>query len=111
MLQHFDESRSHLVIPLLGKFKGEDHSSQHLMPCVHVTDSGIQVKTWMLRVMAVHQKLGRREGPMFIDSRGSQATTKDMNKLLMECLSEILERKPKLFSTDVTNYEELCDKL
>ena len=76
MLQHFDESRSHLVIPLLGKFKGEDHSSQHLMPCVHVTDSGIQVKTWMLRVMAVHQKLGRREGPMFIDSRGSQATAK-----------------------------------
>ena len=35
MIEHFDESKSHVVVPLLGKVKGEDHARQHLMPCVN----------------------------------------------------------------------------
>lgn len=110
MLEHHDNTRSNLVIPLLGKFKGEDHASQHLMPCVHVTDSGIQVKVWMTRVLAVHSAMGRTTGPMFIDAQGLQSTTADMNTLFLECLSEILETKPGLFGLDVSTNEDLIDK-
>lgn len=80
------------------------------MPCVHVTDSGIQVKVWMTRVLAVHLAMGQTTGPMFIDAQGLQSTTADMNTLFLECLSELLETKPGLFGLDVSTNEELIDK-
>ena len=54
MIEHHDENRHNVMISLLGQFKGEDHSSQYLMPRVAVTESGIQVKTWMGQLLAVH---------------------------------------------------------
>ena len=37
LLQYFDVNGAHVVIPLLGRFKGEDHSTQHLMHSTSVT--------------------------------------------------------------------------
>eukprot|EP00978_Attheya_sp_CCMP212_P011834 scaffold29388_cov54-Attheya_sp.AAC.2 len=34
----------YFVVALLGKIKGEHHDLAHLLPCVHVTDSGVHVK-------------------------------------------------------------------
>jgi hypothetical protein len=111
MIEHFDEDRGNIVIPLLGRFKGEDHSSQHLMPCVEVTDSGIHVKAWIRRALAVHRSLGRRSGPMFINDQGNQSTTGEMNALLLECLSDIHERIPStLFGSDIKSSEDLTEK-
>ena len=45
-IAHYDEERPDVVIPLLVRFKGEDHLSQHRMPCVSTTESSIQVKSW-----------------------------------------------------------------
>ena len=61
VLDHFDDSRPYVIIALLGKVKGEHHSRQHLLPCVSVTGSGIAVKMWMNRVLAIqHSIKGRR---------------------------------------------------
>ncbi|KAI2498449.1 hypothetical protein MHU86_16033 [Fragilaria crotonensis] len=110
MIEHYNDERPHVIIPLLGRFKGEDHSSQHLMPCVSVTESGIQVKTWIRRLMAVHRAKGRVVGPMFINDRGVQSSTYEMNSLLIECLTDILEQSPTLFGSDVKTAEDLVDK-
>lgn len=37
----------HVVIPLLGQVKGEDHTRQHLIHCADATDSGIHVRRWV----------------------------------------------------------------
>jgi len=37
--------RDHVVIPLLGRFKGEQNSRYHLSPLAAVTSSGLQVQT------------------------------------------------------------------
>ncbi|KAI2502954.1 hypothetical protein MHU86_11459 [Fragilaria crotonensis] len=111
MIAQYDEERPDLVIPLLGRFKDEDHSSQHLMACcVSTTESGIQVKTLMRRLLAVHRSKGRVTGSLFLNARGVQSSTYKINGLLMECLAEILERSPMLFGSDVKSAEDLTDK-
>ena len=109
-IEHFDESAPNVIIPLLGRFKGEDHSSKHLMPCTGLTDSGIAEKLWMRRVLAVHRSAGRTKGPFFISSVGVQSSTREMNTLFVECLTDIFERRPALFGVDVRSFDDLSDK-
>ena len=50
-LSEFGEATlEHVVIPLLGQVKGEDHTRQHLIHCVNETSSGIQVRRWIVRL-------------------------------------------------------------
>jgi len=43
-----DESLPHIVLPLLGRFKGEKGEKHHLLPLAAVTDSGIEPRKWSL---------------------------------------------------------------
>jgi hypothetical protein len=110
MLQHFDQNSEEVVVPLLGRFKGEHHAKQHLMISVACTGSGIKVKLWISRVIAVHRAQGRSTGPAFVDARGYQSTTSDMNGLFLELLADIFEEHPKLFGLDIADVSELPEK-
>ena len=54
MIEHDDQHQNYVVIPLLGKVKGEHHVRQHLLPSVLVTDSGIRMGDWHHRVLETH---------------------------------------------------------
>jgi hypothetical protein len=41
------QGRDHVVIPLLGRFKGEQNSRYHLAPLAAVTTSGLRVQVWI----------------------------------------------------------------
>jgi hypothetical protein len=110
VLDHFDDTRSYVIIPLLGKVKGEHHCRQHLLPCVGETESGIKVKRWMKRVMAVHAVKGNASGPLFVNSEGLQSTTSEMNDLFLEVLSDLYEVRRDLFEVDIRTVGDLQDK-
>jgi hypothetical protein len=111
LLQYYDpDVENEVVVPLLGRFKGEHHAKQHLLTSVATTGSGIQVKLWISRVIAVHQSKRRTKGPAFVDERGYQSSTADMNALFLEVLSEIYEEHPKLFGLDIVDASDLADK-
>jgi hypothetical protein len=111
LIQYSDGNRSHVVIPLLGRFKGEDHSSQHLMHCVDTTSSGIPVKTWILRLIAIHQSRSRVKGPVFVSPSGGQSTSAEMNAMFLECLIDLFEEnKPGRFGVDVNSSEDITSK-
>lgn len=110
VLDHFDDSRSYVIIALLGKVKGEHHSRQHLMPCVNVTSSGIKVKVWIKRVLAVHALKGRNVGPMFVNADGLQSTTAELNDLFLEVLTELYDVHRNHFEVDIRTAADLQDK-
>lgn len=110
LLQHNDPTSDEVVVPLLGRFKGEHHSKQHLMISVAKTGSGIQVKLWLSRLIAVHKALGRSTGPAFVDASGYQSTTADMNNLFLDVLGDIYEEHPKLFGLDIRDSSDLSEK-
>jgi hypothetical protein len=54
-IREFGElSADHVIIPLLGQVKGEDHTRQHLIHCVNKTDSGIDVRRWVTSLRSIH---------------------------------------------------------
>jgi hypothetical protein len=65
--------RDHVVIPLLGRFKGEQNTRYHLSPMASTTSSGIPVKKWVKRLVEVRDQEGRTHGPAFCDKAGGIA--------------------------------------
>lgn len=100
-----------VVVPLMGQVKGEDHTRHHLLHCVSVTGSGIQVRWWIQRVLAVHLIRRRQVGPVFINPvTGRQSSTAEMNDLFLELLGDIFHESRDLFAVDIHLASELTDK-
>jgi len=100
-----------LYLPLLGKVKGENHSRHHTLASVTRTSSGIPVHTWIDRLLAIHERRGRSDGPAFIDLRsGKQSSSASMTQKLRIALLDLYDEKPSLFpnnpATDETHIVE-----
>ena len=54
------EETNYFIIVLFGKLKGEDGVREHLIPCINVTKSGINVKYTVSRLIELKEK-GRFE--------------------------------------------------
>jgi hypothetical protein len=111
LLEFGEASSTHVVIPLLGQVKGEDHTRQHLLHCVNVTDSGIAVRNWVTRLKSAHVVMKRSSGPAFVNTETlKQSSTAEMNETFLELLSEIYEDDRDLFAVDVRTTSDLYDK-
>jgi hypothetical protein len=63
------DNKNYVIVALLGQVRGEHGERQHLVPTASVTQSGINVRGWVHRVLAVNQAFGRLSGPpAFCDS-------------------------------------------
>jgi len=104
--KHWNQDRDYLIIPLLGKIKGEHHDLAHLIPCVPKTKSGITIKNILFRLINEKEKFGMRTGPAISDSKGQPFSSNEMNDMLQEALTLIFEEDrslfpPNVFSTDL----------
>ena len=105
LIQYSDGNLSHVVIPLLGRFKGEDDSSQHLMHCVDTMSSGIP------RLLAIHQCQSQVKGPVPVSPKGGQLTSAEMNAMFLECLIDLFEEnKPGRFGVHIHSSEDIASK-
>jgi hypothetical protein len=57
-------------IALRGKVKGETAARAHLLPCVHVTSSGVDLRMWMDLYLLANQEEGRTECPTISNQEG-----------------------------------------
>lgn len=62
-----DEARAlpHVVLTLLGDFKGENSSDYHILNVANVTRSGLDVRWWVEKLVAVCEAEGRSVGSAF----------------------------------------------
>lgn len=110
LIHYFGRETENVIVPLLGRFKGEHHAKQHLLLCCGKTGSGIHVRLWVQRILAVHRSQKRVSGPAFVNIDGQHALTSEMNELFLEALFEIYDRRPELFGYDVESVGDLPDK-
>jgi hypothetical protein len=96
-----------IIIALLGKVKGEHRDRCHLLPCVNVTSSGINVRNWVEKLMILKGEMGCVNGPLIANMDGSVMSTARLDGGLLEILEEIFDNKPNLFQGAVTCKEEL----
>ena len=102
--------KHYVIVALLGQVKGEHGEREHLLPTASVTRSGINVRGWVERLIAVNQVYGRETGPGFCDDNGVVLKSRDMNEILHELLGEIFIEHPALFQSDIQSIADIEDK-
>ena len=110
LIRFYDDKSPDVVVPLLGRFKGEHHAKQHLLTSRGTTGSGIRVKVWLKRILAVHRIYGRTSGPAFGNEDGYQTSTSETNDSFLKLVGEIYDENPKLFGLDIKDANDLPEK-
>ena len=97
----------HIIITLLGEFKGELGYKYHLMSLASTTSSGIELRWWIEKLIQVREEEGCLSGPAFGHKDGSVALMREYDEILHYFLESIQKENPNLIteSDDIqTNY-------
>ena len=96
-----DDETPHVVIPLLGRFKGEDYERFHILLSPNITDSGFEVRRWIEWLIEAKGSEGLFDGPAFSDKEGYVLTQQPFNDELFSQLNVTKENFPDLFPDDL----------
>lgn len=100
------KGENYVIVPLLGRFKGEQHSRYHLTPLAAETNSGLKVREWIRRLVQVKEDMGRVKGPAFQDAVGGIMSSRVIEGALRERLQYLKEASPGLIPSDVDCFED-----
>ena len=100
------KSEDHIVIPLLGHFKGKIGECYHLTPLAAMMKSRIRIKVWMQLLLKVHATHGRKSRPAFCDHKENQMTSKMMQKIMPDLLMKVQTTHSSVILADVDVLEE-----
>ena len=110
MNKHWEEGDrhprlKHVPLVLVGRFKQTVGEKLFFQPLAQVTKSGISVKRWVARVLAMYKKAGTTSGPMFrtVTKKGGvkRASVGDMDLLLHDILRQVQIRRPDVLPSNV----------
>jgi hypothetical protein len=90
-------ANKYIVIALLGQIKGESGDRAHLIPCVPVTSSGIDVRALIRNLMSLKRAQGLVDGPAISDITGQVLSHQALNDSLIEVLEELFDTHRELF--------------
>jgi len=88
----------HVVIALLGRFKGETGENYHLMPVVATTNRGLEPRKWIGRLLQEYEGRLKMNGTLFWNRLGTRAQVSEFEDMFFERLDAVREHRPKLFS-------------
>ena len=100
-------SSKYLIVALLGKIKGEHHDVAHLIPCTHMTDSGIGVYKSLDKLIREKKSRTIIDGSAISSSYGLLLSTQTINDMLIDVLQEIYEEDATVFPADVDSKDSL----
>jgi hypothetical protein len=100
------QGEDHVIVPLLGRFKGEMHARYHLAPLAAQTNSGLKVRCWIERLVEIRQQEGRLHGPAFCDRTGEIAEAYEYESAIISRLLVVQEKSPELIGPEVNLTEE-----
>jgi hypothetical protein len=95
---------AHVVVPLMGRFKGETGERNVLCLLASVTTSGIAIRRWTERVVFILKKEGRavgEPGPALCDKDGFVLTSTYLNDEMHDMLEKIQMERRDLIPADV----------
>ncbi len=74
-------SAPHIIITLMGEFKGELGFKYHLISLASTTSSGIKLRWWLRKLIHAREEEGYISGPAFGHRDGSVAMMREYNKI------------------------------
>jgi len=95
-LQATSSEPPHIVITLLGRFKGELGENYHLLPIVTVKSSGINNRLWLGRLLDEYKKLNINSGPLFRSKMGTRLKAVEVKPRFFDRLEQVQAKRPDL---------------
>ena len=89
----------HVVIALLGRFKGETGEAYHLLCLVDVTSHGLEPRKWVGRLLNELEKIGITTGPLLRDDLGNKMYASAFEQKFFERLEQVRGIKPHLLAS------------
>ncbi len=93
MLKHWEEgglhSRPHVVVCLLGWFKGETGIGYHILPVLAVTPSNLEPRKWIGLALQTFSNVGIRHRPIFRDRMGQRIKAGYLEVKFFEWLEQV----------------------
>ena len=97
-----DAASPHVVVPLLGRFKGETGERSHLLIMANTTKSGIAIRSWVERMVGWLESKGLTEvGPAICDEGGSLLPAYLVDLEFKNQIERVRERCPDLIERSV----------
>ena len=93
----------HVVLPLMGRFKGETGERNVLLVLANKTQGGLEIRRWLERLIELLIREGRegKVGPAFCDRRGFLFDRWRLNGVLRESLKSIQARRSDMIGRDI----------
>jgi hypothetical protein len=105
MMKGKEHAIPHVIIPLMGRFKGETGERNVIRLLSRSTASGIHIGRWVDRLAMVLKAEGRdclsQPGPAFCDERGFVLQTHKVNEWFHEELARVQDAHSELIHTEV----------
>lgn len=95
-----DAQMGHVVIPLLGKYKGEMREWLHMTAVVNRTASGLEPRWWLEEVVRALSAQGKRNVPAMCNEQGELAAAIECQLTFVDYLRQIQEDRPDLIPAD-----------
>jgi hypothetical protein len=95
--------KPHVLLSLLGRFKGVIGRKRHQIPLVPVTRSGIKIRLWLSRLLQCYATRNITGGPLFRAKPNASvaARTKDLDVLFHRYLTMVQLKFPALIGPEV----------
>lgn len=97
-----DPKNPHLIVPLLGRLKGETGERYHMLPLSRTTSSGVPVGWWADQLAISLIRRNKRNGFIFVNSKSAQAKIGQFNDVFTERLTRVKILKPFMFEPGVS---------
>ena len=104
------ETIPHVIVPLLGRFKGEDFGRHHVLLAPSKSDSGFEPRQWLEWLVAAKEADGIVKGPAFSNEEGFVLYQEPFNVELKEQLEWAKEAYPNLFTEDLDLVRVKCSR-
>jgi hypothetical protein len=103
ILRHWEAGEQnedkHVVVALLGQFKGETGENYHLLYIVDVTSHGLEPRKWIGQLVSIYQALGIRNGPLFRTKEGDRVKATHFEQRFHDRLEQVKLTKPHLMTS------------
>lgn len=98
--------KDYVIVPLLGRFKGEAHARYHLQPIAAETNSGLRVRHWLQRLVAFQAREGLTHGPAFGDKHGKLVPSREIEGYIMDTLQALKDEEQSVIPPDLDCFEQ-----
>jgi hypothetical protein len=103
----FRKQPTYILIPLMGKVKGEHHDRCHLLPCTFKTDSGIKPYECIENLKLLKEKQGLFNGPAISDEKGRVLNSVNIDQGMHEILEDLFTNQNDLFPSPITSINDI----